>query len=98
MTTSQLIATGAAGAGGLALAIAVTRNLHATAVTHPQAFWSKPLGIGRLIRADFPLGGAVALAASMIAPEALQSPLRAAATGLAAGALGTGLLLRGRRL
>ena len=74
---------------GLAPAVAVTRRLH----TDPDAgLWSERIGSTRLRFANLPVGGTLALAASLRLPPRPAVRLRALGAGALVGAVGWGVV------
>ncbi len=72
---------------GLAAAVAVTRRLH----TDPE-LWSERIGSTRLRFANLPVGGTLALAASLRLPPRPAVRLRALGAGALVGAVGWGVV------
>jgi hypothetical protein len=74
-------------AAGLAAGIKVTKGLH----QDPDAGkWGERLGSTRLRYANLPVGGTIALAVAIVAPDAVTPGIRALGLGALAGALGYG--------
>lgn len=74
---------------GLAAGIKVTRRLH----TDPEAGkWGERLGATRLRYANLPVGGTLAITASLVLPGGAARPVRALGLGALAGALGWGFV------
>jgi hypothetical protein len=72
---------------GLAAGIKVTRGLH----QDPDAGrWGQRLGGTRLRYANLPVGGTIAIAVAVVAPDRIAGTLRAAGFGALVGALGYG--------
>ena len=72
---------------GLAAGIAVTRRLHAD----PDAgLWGERVGSTRLRFANLPVGGTLAVAASLLLPRRAAVGLRALGAGALVGAVGWG--------
>jgi hypothetical protein len=74
-------------AGGLAAGIKVTRGLHQDP---DSGKWGERLGSTRLRYANLPVGGMIALAVAVIAPDAITPGIRALGLGALAGAVGYG--------
>ncbi len=74
---------------GLAAGIKVTSDLH----SDPDAGkWGERLGSTRLRYANVPVGGTMAIAASLLLPEGAATPVRALGVGAVIGAVGWGLV------
>ena len=83
------LTTAAAGAAGLAAGIQVTRRLH----NDPDAGrWGERLGPTRLRYANLPVGGTIAIAASLLLPRSVALPVRALGFGALLGAVGWGFV------
>jgi hypothetical protein len=74
-------------AAGLAAGIRVTRGLHQDP---DSGKWGERLGSTRLRYANLPVGGTIALAVAIVAPDAVTPGIRALGLGALAGALGYG--------
>jgi hypothetical protein len=74
-------------AAGLAAGIKVTRGLHQDA---EAGRWGERLGGTRLRYANLPVGGTIALAVAIIAPDVVTPAVRALGLGAFAGAVGYG--------
>ena len=75
-------------AAGLAAGIPVTRRLHAS----PDAGrWGERIGRTRLRFANLPVGGTIAIAASLFLPRQVAVPVRALGLGAFLGAVGWGI-------
>ena len=73
---------------GLAAGIAVTRRLHSS----PDAGrWGERIGRTRLRFANLPVGGTIAIAASLLLPRNVAVPVRALGAGALVGAVGWGI-------
>ena len=73
---------------GLAAGITVTRRLH----SDPAAGkWGERIGTTRFRFANLPVGGTIAIGASVLLPHPLEKPVRALGTGALLGAVGWGL-------
>lgn len=83
------LTTVAAFASGLASGIAVTRRLHED--PNPGR-WGNRLGKTRLRWANLPVGGGIALGASLLLPPRLRAPVRGLGLGALAGAVGWGFV------
>ena len=74
---------------GLAAGIKVTRDLHGD----PDAGrWGERLGSTRLRYANLPVGGTLAIAASLVLPRRAAAPVRALGAGALVGAVGWGVV------
>jgi hypothetical protein len=82
----RLLAVGSF-ATGLAAGINVTRRLHQDP---DSGRWGERLGSTRLRYANLPVGGTIALAVAVIAPDSVTPCIRALGLGALAGALGYG--------
>jgi hypothetical protein len=81
------IVTAGCFAGGLSAGIRVTRTLHQDP---DSGRWGQRIASTRLRYADLPVGGTIALAVSVVAPEPISRAVRALGLGASAGALGFG--------
>jgi hypothetical protein len=81
------VVTAGSFAAGLAAGIKVTRGLH----TDPDSGkWGERLGNTRLRYANLPVGGMIALAVAIVAPDGITPGIRALGLGALVGALGYG--------
>jgi hypothetical protein len=74
-------------AAGLAAGIKVTKGLHEDP---DPGRWGERLGSTRLRYANLPLGGTVALAVAIVAPDGITPGIRALGLGALVGAVGYG--------
>jgi len=82
----RLITAGCFSAG-LAAGIKVTRDLHQDP---DPGRWGERLGKTRLRMANLPVGGSIALAVAIVAPDVVTPALRGLGLGALAGAVGYG--------
>ncbi len=79
----------AALAAGLGAGIKVTSDLHSS----PDAGkWGDRLGSTRLRYANLPVGGTIAIVASLVLPARVAGPARALGAGAVLGAVGWGMV------
>jgi|GEM_PF-1541757 hypothetical protein len=74
---------------GLAGGITVTRRLH----SDPNAgIWGQRLGRTRFRFANLPVGGTIAIGASLLLPRTIAAQVRALGVGALMGAVGWGMI------